>query len=162
MQAWHTKQRQRVSRAERLRFQALKADDQEAYMRMVEESKNERLTTLLSKTDELLQRLGAMVQIQKDAGPEDNFLTEKGKGKAKDSGLEALVGAPTDRVEANGRASEDMPSLKANDGIASKEALSPDDDDDGIHEEGTGKKRDLMEGQRQYNSAVHSIEEQVK
>ncbi|CAM6084117.1 unnamed protein product [Calypogeia fissa] len=164
VQAWHTKQRQRVSRAERLRFQALKADDQEAYMRMVEESKNERLTTLLSKTDELLQRLGAMVQIQKDADPEDNLKKEKQKDKVKETGVESLTG---DREEANGRVSEEIATSRAIDGErrihGSNEALSPEDDDEMSDAEldASGKKRDLMEGQRQYNSAVHSIEEQV-
>ena len=32
-QAWHGRLRQRATRAEKLRFQALKADDQEAYMK---------------------------------------------------------------------------------------------------------------------------------
>lgn len=36
-------------------------------MRMVEESKNERLTMLLGKTNDLLVRLGAVVRHQKDA-----------------------------------------------------------------------------------------------
>ncbi|KAH1190945.1 putative ATP-dependent DNA helicase CHR12 [Glycine max] len=66
VQAWHGRQRQRATRAEKLRFQALKADDQEAYMRMVKESKNERLTLLLEETNKLLVNLGAAVQRQKD------------------------------------------------------------------------------------------------
>lgn len=123
VQAWHGKQRQRATRAEKLRFQALKSDDQEAYMRMVEESKNERLTTLLSRTDDLLQRLGAMVQKQKDAEPEDAFILKKDKarGHVKDAAR----------------------------------------DNDSVDAEVGAKKRDLLEGQRQYNSAVHSIEEKV-
>lgn len=125
VQAWHGKQRQRATRAERLRFQALKSDDQEAYMRLVEESKNERLTTLLSRTDDLLQRLGAMVQKQKDAEPEDAFVKkDKVRGHLKDTTKESL----------------DVESVDADPSY---------------------KKRDLLEGQRQYNSAVHSIEEKV-
>ncbi|GFP86141.1 protein trichome birefringence-like 11 [Phtheirospermum japonicum] len=50
---------------EKLRFQALKADDQEAYTKMVEESKNERLTMLFGKTNVLLVRLGAVVWREK-------------------------------------------------------------------------------------------------
>ncbi|KAJ3669650.1 hypothetical protein LUZ60_011600 [Juncus effusus] len=67
VQAWHARAKQRVTRAEKLRFQALKADDQEAYLKMVEESKNERLKMLLGKTNDLLVRLGAAVQRQKDS-----------------------------------------------------------------------------------------------
>ena len=126
VQAWHGKQRQRATRAEKLRFQALKSDDQEAYMRMVEESKNERLTILLSRTDDLLQRLGAMVQKQKDAEPEDAFIVKK------------------DKVRAH-------PRDAASDTLAY----------DSVDADGGYKKRDLLEGQRQYNSAVHSIEEKV-
>ncbi|PWA72865.1 SNF2-related, N-terminal domain-containing protein [Artemisia annua] len=66
-EAWHGRQRQRATRQEKLRLQALKSDDQEAYMGMVEESKNERLTMLLGKTNDLLSRLGAVVRRQKDA-----------------------------------------------------------------------------------------------
>lgn len=127
VQAWHGKQRQRATRAEKLRFQALKSDDQEAYMRMVEESKNERLTTLLSRTDDLLQRLGAMVQKQKDAEPEDAFIVKKDhkpRGHPKDATRDLL-------------------------------------DNESVDAEAGSKKRDLLEGQRQYNSAVHSIEEKV-
>lgn len=66
--AWHGRQRQRATRAEKMRMDALRKDDQEAYMKMVEESKNERLTMLLGKTNDLLVALGAAVQRQKDAG----------------------------------------------------------------------------------------------
>lgn len=121
-QAWHGRQRQRATRAEKLRFQALKADDQEAYMRMVKESKNERLTTLLEETNKLLANLGAAVQRQKDY-----------------------------------KVSEGIESLK------DSESDSPDFEEqseliDSDHNEDAG---DLLEGQRQYNSAIHSIQEQV-
>ncbi|KAL2610518.1 hypothetical protein R1flu_029091 [Riccia fluitans] len=155
VQAWHTKQRQRVSRAERLRFQALKADDQEAYMRMVEESKNERLTTLLSKTDDLLQKLGAMVQKQKDADPEVPLKKEK-LAKGKDTGRE-LTGAASPRIRAvDGEKEPDDLVSPSSRGKTCVETGSSADDDNL-----PGIKRDLMEGQRQYNSAVHSIEEKV-
>ncbi|BFI43349.1 protein Mpsnf1.24 [Marchantia polymorpha subsp. ruderalis] len=164
VQAWHTKQRQRVSRAERMRFQALKADDQEAYMRMVEESKNERLTTLLSKTDDLLQKLGAMVQRQKDADPEVPLKKEKPQ-KAKDTGREPTDAAsPRLKGKDSERDTEEVASPSFRDKTTVKEGSSPEEDNDSLlelHPDGTGAKRDLMEGQRQYNSAVHSIEEKV-
>ncbi|KAG6524793.1 hypothetical protein ZIOFF_014733 [Zingiber officinale] len=108
VQAWHARQRQRATRAEKSRFQALKADDQEAYMRLVEESKNERLTMLLGKTNELLVRLGAAVQRQKDAEHADGL---------EDSSTRNLPEISLSKTEGP--------------------------------------------GQRQYNSAVHSIEEKV-
>ncbi|KAG6513258.1 probable ATP-dependent DNA helicase CHR12 isoform X1 [Zingiber officinale] len=132
IQAWHARQRQRATRAEKLRFQALKADDQEAYMKMVEESKNERLTMLLSKTNELLVCLGAAVQRQKDAD---------GNEAAKDS-----------ESEKNSVSNCETPG-----------ELSLDDDNDFIDADSGQfeKANDLLEGQRQYNSAVHSIQEKV-
>ncbi|CAK9137196.1 unnamed protein product [Ilex paraguariensis] len=136
VQAWHGRQRQRATRAEKLRFQALKADDQEAYMKMVEESKNERLTMLLGKTNDLLVRLGAAVQRQKDA---EHDAIEPLKGS--DSDLPELS---TTKIETPG------------------DSL-PEEDDDAIDDEldQRVKTGDLLQGQRQYNSVVHSIEEKV-
>ncbi|KAK1380108.1 putative ATP-dependent DNA helicase CHR12 [Heracleum sosnowskyi] len=129
IQSWHGRQRQRASRAEKLRIQALKADDQEAYMRMVEESKNERLTMLLGKTNELLVRLGAAVQRQKDA---------------EHDGIEPLTELETD-----------MPDYSPS--KTGKEDVDMID----VEPEQDGKPGDLLEGQRQYNSVIHSIQEKV-
>ncbi|KAJ4955644.1 hypothetical protein NE237_012427 [Protea cynaroides] len=138
VQAWHGRQRQRATRAEKLRFQALKADDQEAYMRLVEESKNERLTTLLGKTNELLVRLGAAVQRQKDAQHSD--------------GIEPLKGSDTD----------DPSQLSVSESKTPGDLL-PDEDIDLIDVDSDRhvKTSDLLEGQRQYNSVIHSIQEKV-
>ncbi|GAA0153569.1 DNA helicase [Lithospermum erythrorhizon] len=127
--AWHGRQRQRATRQEKLRFQALKADDQEAYMKMVEESKNERLTMLLGKTNELLGRLGAAVQRQRDA---------------EHDGVEPLKGSDID-----------LPELPA------PETHNNDENSDNSESAPQVKTGDLLEGQRQYNSAVHSIQEKV-
>lgn len=135
LQAWHARQRQRATRAEKLRFQALKADDQEAYMRMVEESKNERLTMLLTKTNELLVCLGAAVQRQKDA-----------------DGLEAPKSLEFENLSKNSLSTSETPG-----------EMSLDDDNDFVDADSSQNKKanDLLEGQRQYNSAVHSIQEKV-
>ncbi|PKA62718.1 Chromatin structure-remodeling complex protein SYD [Apostasia shenzhenica] len=136
VQAWHARQRQRATRAEKLRFQALKADDQEAYMRLVEESKNERLTMLLGKTNELLVGLGAAVQRQKDAEHSDELEAMKGSSESVDrspseTGTPGEV--PLDEV---------------------KEIINVDSAEN-------FKTNDLLAGQRQYNSVVHSIQEKV-
>ncbi|XP_055818078.1 probable ATP-dependent DNA helicase CHR12 [Solanum dulcamara] len=133
VQAWHGRQRQRATRAEKLRLQALKADDQEAYMKMVEESKNERLTMLLGKTNELLGRLGAAVQRQKDADHD---------------GLESLEGSDAEMAASK----TDTPGQSL-----------PEEEEDVLDDESTHdvKSNDLLEGQRKYNSAVHSIQEKV-
>ncbi|KNA18096.1 hypothetical protein SOVF_073890 isoform B [Spinacia oleracea] len=124
--AWHGRQRQRATRQEKMRMDALKKDDQEAYMKMVEESKNERLTMLLGKTNELLVSLGAAVQRQKDA---EHF-----------DGIEPLEESDADMRELD----------------ASKE-----DEDIDASDEDFGKAGNLLDGQKKYNSAVHSIQEKV-
>ncbi|OIT24296.1 PREDICTED: probable ATP-dependent DNA helicase CHR12 [Nicotiana attenuata] len=133
VQAWHGRQRQRATRAEKLRLQALKADDQEAYMKMVEESKNERLTMLLGKTNELLGRLGAAVQRQKDADHD---------------GIEPMEGSDAEMA----------PSKTGTPGQS-----LPEEEENVLDDEPTRdvKTSDLLEGQRKYNSAVHSIQEKV-
>ncbi|GMP56492.1 hypothetical protein CsSME_00020957 [Camellia sinensis var. sinensis] len=136
LQAWHGRQRQRATRAEKLRFQALKADDQEAYMRMVEESKNERLTMLLGKTNDLLVRLGAAVQRQKDA---------------EHDGIEALKDSDADLSNLS-----DLKSGAPEDSLPEENAETGD-----IESNRSVKTGDLLEGQRQYNSVIHSIQEKV-
>ncbi|KAK4487693.1 hypothetical protein RD792_005645, partial [Penstemon davidsonii] len=132
--AWHGRLRQRATRAEKLRFQALKADDQEAYMKMVEESKNERLTMLLGKTNDLLVRLGAAVQRQKDAAYD---------------GVEPMHGSDCD-----------LPELSASGTNTPAQSLHEEDEE--LDDESDDKKTgDLLEGQRKYNSVVHSIQEKV-
>ncbi|RZS11085.1 hypothetical protein BHM03_00042378 [Ensete ventricosum] len=132
-------QRQRATRAEKLRFHALKADDQEAYMRMVEESKNERLTMLLGKTNELLVCLGAAVQRQKDAEHTD--------------GIEAVKDSGTNSLPHISISNNETP-----------EEFSLDNGDDPVDAKSNQniKATDLLEGQRQYDSAVHSIQEKVQ
>lgn len=111
---------------------ALKKDDQEAYMKMVEESKNERLTMLLGKTNDLLVSLGAAVQRQKDAEHSD--------------GIEPLEGF--------GAGMQQSEILKEGTPIPEEDVEASDED--------FGKAGNLLEGQRKYNSAVHSIQEKVK
>ncbi|KAJ6318581.1 hypothetical protein OIU76_014020 [Salix suchowensis] len=134
VQAWHGRQRQRATRAEKLRLQALKADDQEAYMRLVKESKNERLTMLLEETNKLLVNLGAAVQRQKDA--------------KHSNGIEPLKDLDAD-----------SPELDASRNESPLDACPEEDEiiDSDINDDSG----DLLEGQRQYNSAIHSIQEKV-
>lgn len=105
----------------------MKADDQEAYMRMVKESKNERLTMLLEETNKLLVNLGAAVQRQKDAKQSE--------------GIEDFKDSDADSPELDASPEEEMDVIDSNPSVE------------------TG---DLLEGQRQYNSAIHSIQEKVR
>lgn len=108
-------------------------------MRMVEESKNERLTMLLGKTNELLVCLGAAVQRQKDAEHTD------GVEAVKDLGTNGLPNISISKNE-------------------TPEGFSLDNSDDAVDVKSNQniKATDLLEGQRQYDSAVHSIQEKVQ
>ena len=102
---------------------------------MVKESKNERLTMLLEETNKLLVNLGAAVQRQKD--------------KKYSDGIEPLEDSEADLPDSD--------ALK--NGISKESPV--DEDIDMIDSDHNGDSSDLLEGQRQYNSAIHSIQEKV-
>jgi hypothetical protein len=72
----------RLKREEKERLRALKENDDEAYYKLVDQTKNKRLKDLLTQTDNYLRRLGAMVAMEKD-GEFDRF-SEKADGRSKE------------------------------------------------------------------------------
>ncbi|GJN36078.1 hypothetical protein PR202_gb24914 [Eleusine coracana subsp. coracana] len=134
-QAWHVRARQRISRIEKTRMVALKNGDQEAYMRMVEESKNERLKMLLDKTNELLEGIGKAVQRQKDA---------------------EHVSRPEVLEVPKGSESEDYSQMS---GIKSESPGGSPSDDDADPPESANESK--FNAGRRLDSTVHSIEEKV-
>ncbi|KAL6607852.1 hypothetical protein ACP70R_040915 [Stipagrostis hirtigluma subsp. patula] len=133
--AWHVRARQRISRQEKTRLLVLKNGDQEAYMRMVEESKNERLKMLLDKTNELLEGIGKAVQRQKDA---------------------EHVSQPEGFEVPKGSESEDCSQISGINGESPGE--SPPDEDADPPGSTDGSK---FNAGRRLDSTVHSIEEKV-
>ena len=65
--AFHGRERAKLQRVETRRLQALRTNDEEGYLRLVQESKNERLNTLLHKTAELLASLGDKIKATQAA-----------------------------------------------------------------------------------------------
>ncbi|KAI3649488.1 hypothetical protein MP228_005120 [Amoeboaphelidium protococcarum] len=67
---WHTNvEKEEAKKQERLakeRIKALKADDEEAYLKLLDKQKDTRLTHLLSQTDSYLDTLSTLVQAQQD------------------------------------------------------------------------------------------------
>jgi SWI/SNF-related matrix-associated actin-dependent regulator of chromatin subfamily A protein 2/4 len=55
----------RRERAEKERLRALKMNNEDEYIRLLEQTKNERLKLLLRQTDEYLEKLGTMVQLER-------------------------------------------------------------------------------------------------
>jgi ATP-dependent helicase STH1/SNF2 len=61
------KEKRDGERAQRERLRALKENNMEEYMKLVSDSKNERITQLLKETDNYLAELGDKVRLQKQA-----------------------------------------------------------------------------------------------
>ncbi len=69
MTTFHTQrereERKRAGEAEKQRIRALKENDEEAYMKLLEDTKNDRLLTLVRETDSALYSLGAKIRAHK-------------------------------------------------------------------------------------------------
>ena len=64
-------EQKRIERLEKERLRALKAGDEEAYLKLIDEQKDTRITHLLRKTDEYLDSLTALVVEQKKVEVDD-------------------------------------------------------------------------------------------
>lgn len=73
-------EQKRIERISKERLKALKADDEEAYMKLIDTAKDTRITHLLRQTDAYLDSLAqAVVAQQNESGPLDtNFDQEEG------------------------------------------------------------------------------------
>ncbi|KAH7926188.1 hypothetical protein BV22DRAFT_1033109 [Leucogyrophana mollusca] len=73
-------EQKRIERISKERLKALKADDEEAYMKLIDTAKDTRITHLLRQTDSYLDSLAqAVVAQQNEGGREEiNFDTEDG------------------------------------------------------------------------------------
>lgn len=73
-------EQKRIERISKERLKALKADDEEAYMKLIDTAKDTRITHLLRQTDAYLDSLAqAVVAQQNESGPLDtNFEQEEG------------------------------------------------------------------------------------
>jgi SNF2 family DNA or RNA helicase len=90
----------RQKREEKERLRALKENDDEAYYKLVDQTKNKRLKDLLNQTDNYLRRLGAMVAMEKDGEFERHF-SEKADRRSKQGRelVEAQQSAVQKRVD---------------------------------------------------------------
>ena len=62
------REEQQRERAEKERLRALRENDEVAYLKLLEQTKNERLSQLLNQTDDYLNQIGAKVKEAKDKG----------------------------------------------------------------------------------------------
>ncbi|KAG5440202.1 hypothetical protein PCANB_001771 [Pneumocystis canis] len=68
----------RLERTAKQRLQALKADDEEAYLKLLDQAKDTRITHLLKQTNAYLDSLAQAVKVQQNEfGPEDHDLSDE-------------------------------------------------------------------------------------
>ncbi|KAJ9217979.1 hypothetical protein DTO166G4_370 [Paecilomyces variotii] len=77
-------EQKRVERTAKQRLQALKANDEETYMKLLGQAKDSRISHLLKQTDGFLKQLAASVREQQRSvaerfGEEDQFYEEEGE-----------------------------------------------------------------------------------
>ena len=80
----------RIERIAKERLKDLKADDEETYMRLIDTTKDTRITQLLRQTDNYLESLAQAVRAQQNGGPQ-NYDFDQEEGPAS----EATFGAST-------------------------------------------------------------------
>ena len=101
---WHEgvvkKDDQRQERERRERLRALKANDEETYLKLVKDSKNERIQHLLAKTGDCLKQLGTQLQEEKHEAATFNIAQGAGAGAAGGAAIpmeaEAAADAPNE------------------------------------------------------------------
>ncbi|KAJ5009827.1 Chromatin structure-remodeling complex subunit snf21 [Colletotrichum sp. SAR 10_99] len=66
-------EQKRIERTAKQRLQALKANDEEAYLKLLDEAKDTRITHLLRQTDGFLRQLAASVKSQQRKAQQEQF-----------------------------------------------------------------------------------------
>ncbi|KAI0693670.1 SNF2 family N-terminal domain-containing protein [Cytidiella melzeri] len=76
-------EQKRIERLAKERLKALKADDEEAYMKLIDTAKDTRITHLLRQTDAYLDSLAqAVMEQQKEGGEDTSIIFQQEEGPA--------------------------------------------------------------------------------
>ena len=87
-------EQKRIERISKERLKALKADDEEAYMKLIDTAKDTRITHLLRQTDGYLDSLAQAVMAQQsEGGPMEQFNFETEDGPANEATFGAQIAA---------------------------------------------------------------------
>lgn len=87
-------EQKRIERLAKERLRALKADDEEAYMKLIDTAKDTRITHLLRQTDAYLDSLAqAVVAQQNEGGPMNELGFEQEDGPANEATFGAQINA---------------------------------------------------------------------
>lgn len=94
-------EQKRIERISKERLKALKADDEEAYMKLIDTAKDTRITHLIRQTDAYLDSLAQAVRAQQNehGGLEIDFETEEGPTNEATFGAQVLEEATEDKTK---------------------------------------------------------------
>jgi hypothetical protein len=90
LESVETKKEKQEGKAEARRLQALKENDMESYMQLVQETKNSRLKHLLDQTDDYISTINRMVQAQRMEEGQGEGGEEGGGGGAEEQKVGAV------------------------------------------------------------------------
>ena len=91
-------EQKRIERISKERLKALKADDEEAYMKLIDTAKDTRITHLIRQTDTYLDSLAQAVMAQQSEHGGLEFETEDGPTNEATFGAQVLEEAPEDKT----------------------------------------------------------------
>ncbi|KAJ4485467.1 SNF2-family ATP dependent chromatin remodeling factor snf21 [Lentinula aciculospora] len=95
-------EQKRIERISKERLKALKADDEEAYMKLIDTAKDTRITHLLRQTDTFLDSLAQSVVAQQNEGGglrDINFETEDAPASEATFGAQISTDEPQDKTK---------------------------------------------------------------
>ena len=145
------KEQMAKDKEERDRIKALKDNDFDAYINMINTQKNSRLLQILEQTHKYLEQLGAKVNLQK--------LDHQNKKKK----INGQKGGPNANGEENEDGGEEG---EEEDGVAGGNGEKNEDSKEGGGSSGTGDnekiKMNLKNSSKIYYSITHTIQEEIK
>eukprot|EP00003_Mantamonas_plastica_P005774 TRINITY_DN1471_c0_g1_i21.p1 TRINITY_DN1471_c0_g1~~TRINITY_DN1471_c0_g1_i21.p1 ORF type:complete len:941 (-),score=329.76 TRINITY_DN1471_c0_g1_i21:86-2908(-) len=148
----HFQNKERLARAQaerddRARLMALKANDEEAYYKLVKESKNKRIKILLKQTDDCLKNLASRVNR---ARGEAGFVKRDTSRKTDE-----------EKERRKQRRLADQKEVKENQARVSKE-LNDEDEEDESESSKLGEQVDVMQSKQAYHDLVHQVTETIE
>ncbi len=155
------KQQQEEERQKRARLNALKENNEEEYLKLLEQAKSERLALLLKETDRYLEKISAMISLQKDydeiADKKKQIQDRKAKQKKKKE--EKEKGKSDEKEE-----KEDKEEDKEKEDTSTVTTTTTTDSEN-KSQEGTNKTSvnaaATLERNRKYYTTAHSIQETI-
>jgi SNF2 family DNA or RNA helicase len=164
--SYHANEEKRLKQEEERKrkalLQALKEEDEPQYLKYIQEAKNERLSELLRQTDEFLNKIGVMIQEQKERDDiEDKKKEMEEKAKAAQT-RKKKKGKEGEEKEGEGGAGGEGPERKEDEEKKVEEQkLEEITRKETKPTETEGEVEQHLQSSRQYYTIAHSIQEKI-